>query len=332
MSFLREAARLKERCLYITLSESEEELRAVEDSHGWSLDGITILEMALAEEPRQADDYTLFHPAEVELTEAMSTLLREVDRVEPLRVVFDSLSEIRLLAQGSLHYRRQILALKQHFAGSGCTVMLLDDRTSEAGDTQLQSLAHAVVELEQLAPEYGAERRRLRIIELRGVKYRGGFHDYEITTGALVVYPRLIASEHLAGVTREHAKSGMPGLDEMLGGGLPRGGSCLFMGPPGTGKSTTSMQFALQSAERGEKAAVFVFDEAVSTVVARAESLRMPVAKHVGSGLLQLQQIDPAEMSPGEFVNEVRSAVAGGARVVVIDSRSSRTARSRPSW
>jgi circadian clock protein KaiC len=250
----------------------------------------------------------------------MDTLLAEVARVQPQRVVFDSLSEIRLLAQSSLRYRRQILALKHHFAGGGCTVLLLDDRTSEANDTQLQSLAHGVIELEQIAPLYGAERRRLRVVKLRGVRYRGGYHDYKITTGALVVFPRLIASEHRAEVTTANATSGIPGLDEMLGGGLPRGGSVLVMGPPGTGKSLISLQFALEAASRGEKSAVFAFDEAVSTVVARADSLGQPLRKYIDEGMVYLQQIDPAEMTPGELVQRVRDAVDGGARVVVIDS------------
>jgi circadian clock protein KaiC len=320
LSFLREAARSKERCLYITLSETEEELRSVAQSHGWSLDGITIFELNLAESQSSSDEYTLFNPAEVELSEAMDTLLAEVARIEPQRVVFDSLSEIRLLAQSSLRYRRQILALKQHFAGSGCTVLLLDDRTSEAGDTQLQSLAHGVIELEQQAPVYGAERRRMRVVKLRGVKYRGGFHDYKITTGALVVYPRLIASEHRSDVTQESVTSGIDGLDELLGGGLPRGGSALLMGPPGTGKSVISLQFVLSAASRGEKSAIFAFDEAISTILARSEGLDQPLRGHIDSGLVQLQQIDPAEMTPGEFVHEVRNAVERGARIVVIDS------------
>lgn len=321
MSFLREAARAKERCLYITLSESEEELRSVADSHGWSLEGVSIFEMKLAEEQTaSSDDYTLFHPAEVELSEAMDTLLAEVARVKPQRVVFDSLSEIRLLAQSSLRYRRQILALKQHFAGSGCTVLLLDDRTTEPGDTQLQSLAHGVIELEQLAPTYGAERRRLRVIKLRGVKYRGGFHDYKIATGELVVYPRLIASEHHDDIGRDSVRSGIQGLDDVLGGGLARGSSALLMGPPGTGKSLIATQFVLAAAQRGEKAAVFAFDEGVSTMLERADSLEMPLRQLAEDGLVRLQQVDPAEMSPGEFIFEVRRAVADGARVIVIDS------------
>jgi circadian clock protein KaiC len=320
LSFLMEAARAQERCLYITLSETEEELRAVAESHQWALDGITVFELKLAEDAKSSDEYTLFHPAEVELSEAMDTLLAEVERVKPVRVVFDSLSEIRLLAQSSLRYRRQILALKQHFAGSGCTVLLLDDRSSEVGDTHLQSLAHGVIELEQLAPLYGAERRRLRVIKLRGVKYRGGYHDYKISTGALVVYPRLIASEHRSEATTEHASSGVAAFDEMLGGGLPRGGSALVMGPPGTGKSVIAMQFVMAAAARGEKAAFFAFDEAVSTILVRAEGLGQPLRERIGDGLVHLQQVDPAEMSPGELVHEVSASVERGARLVVIDS------------
>lgn len=320
MSFLREGAKSKERCLYITLSETEEELRDVAESHGWSLDGIDVFEMNLAENRPADAEYTLFHPAEVELSEAMDTLLEEVARVKPTRVVFDSLSEIRLLAQSSLRYRRQILALKQHFAGSGCTVLLLDDGTTEAGDSQLQSLAHGVIELEQLAPIYGAERRRLRVIKLRGVKYRGGFHDYKITTGALVVYPRLVAAEHRNAPSLENAESGIAGLDAMLGGGLARGSSALIMGPAGTGKSVIGTHFALAAAARKEKAVMFVFDEATATLLRRADGLHLPLRKAVEDELIEIQQIDPAEMSPGELVNEVRRAVARGARTVVLDS------------
>ncbi len=321
LSFLIEGARNDERCLYITLSETEEELRSVATSHAWSLDGVTLFEMKLAEDRSStSDDYTLFNPAEIELTEAMDTLLAEVARVKPSRVVFDSLSEIRLLAQSSLRYRRQILALKHHFAGSGCTVLLLDDRTSESGDTQLQSLAHGVIELEQLAPAYGAERRRLRVVKLRGRKFRGGYHDYRIATGALLVYPRLIAAEHRTELTLENASSGVPGLDAILGGGIPRGGSALIMGPPGTGKSVIAIQFALAAAARGEKSVIFAFDEAITTITSRCNGLEMPLAEHTAAGLVQLFQVDPAEMSPGELVSAVRDSVDAGARVVVIDS------------
>jgi circadian clock protein KaiC len=199
-------------------------------------------------------------------------------------------------------------------------VLLLDDRTTEVGDTQLQSLAHGVIELEQLAPVYGAERRRLRIVKLRGARFRGGFHDYKIATGALIVYPRLVASEHRSSGTRENASSNIPGLDEILGGGLPRGGSGLVMGPPGTGKSIIAIQFAIAAAERGEKAAVFAFDEAVTTVLARADGLELPLRGHVESGTIQMHQIDPAEMSPGELIHQVRECVADGVRIIVIDS------------
>ena len=321
LRFLLAGAKAGERCLYITLSETEEELRSVAESHGWSLDGINVFENTLVDHaPTGEDEYTLFNPAEVELGQVMDTLLAEVARLKPARVVFDSLSEVRLLAQNALRYRRQILSLKKHFAGSGCTVLLLDDRTADEGDNQLLSLAHGVIDLEQRAPMFGGAKRRLRVVKLRGARFRGGYHDWAIETGQVNVYPRLVASEHRGGHEKEDVSSGVPALDALLGGGVPRGSSTLVIGPPGTGKSSIATQFMVAAANRGEKGAMFVFDESIETVTKRSDGLGLSIRKHVESGTIHLRQIDPAEMSPGELVAAIVEQVEAGARVVVIDS------------
>jgi circadian clock protein KaiC len=263
----------------------------------------------------------MFHPSEVELSETTKSVLTEVERTKPSRVVFDSLSEMRLLAQIPLRYRRQILALKQFFIGRQCTVLLLDDRTSEVSDLQLQSLAHGVVTLEQLAPEYGAERRRLRVVKMRGMRFRGGYHDFCIVPGGLVVYPRLIASEHRRPFETGQLKSGVEALDVLLGGGFDRGTSGLLMGPAGSGKSSIAIQYAHAAAERGERAVIFAFDESLTTLMARSAGLGANLQGHVEAGRLRVQQVDPAELSPGEFAHGVRRAAErDGAKVVVIDS------------
>lgn len=325
LRFLLEGAARGEPVLYVTLSETREELDGVARSHGWSLDGIQLLELVVSEESLDPDaQLTMFHPSEVELSETTRAVLAEVERTKPRRVVFDSLSEMRLLAQNPLRYRRQILALKQFFIGRSCTVLLLDDRTSEAADLQLQSIAHGVVSLEQLAPEYGAERRRLRVVKMRGVRYRGGYHDFTIEKGGLCVYPRLVAAQHHQVFIREPITSGVPELDALLGGGLDRGTSTLLMGPAGSGKSTIAAQYAAAAAARGEAAAIFTFDETVGTLLVRTAALGLPLQEHMDAGRLAVQQIDPAELSPGEFSHVVRRAVEPGdrpgARVVVIDS------------
>ena len=322
IEFLREGVRLGERCLYITLSESREELLAGAASHGWSMEGIEIFELIADEQELDGEqEITMYHPAEVELTETMRKVLDAVARVEPSRVVFDSLSELRLLAQSSLRYRRQILALKQFFTGRQTTVLLLDDLTSETSDLQLQSIAHGVITLEQLAPVYGAARRRLRIVKFRGTGYRGGFHDFSIEPEGVLVYPRLIAAEHGVGFTRERIASGVTALDALLGGGPDRGTSTLLMGPAGTGKSTIAVQYAVAAAARGEHAAIFAFDESVATLEARTAALGIKLNEGLKGGQVRVQQVDPAELSPGEFTYMVRQSVErDGARVVVIDS------------
>ena len=322
LQFLLEGARVGEPVLYVTLSETKEEMLSVADSHGWSLDGLEIYELVPpAESLKTETQYTIFHPSEVELGDTTNAVIEEVERIQPRRVVFDSLSEMRLLARDPLRYRRQILALKQFFAGRQCTVLLLDDRTSTDGDLQVQSIAHGVLMLEQLALDYGAERRRLRVIKLRGSRYRGGFHDFQILTGGREVYPRLVAADHRRAFAQESISSAVPELDELLGGGLDRGTSTLIMGPAGSGKSSIAAQFVACAARRGELAAAFIFDEGLGIHLARAAGLGNDMSDEVQSGRILAQQIDPAELSPGEFTHRVRQAVEqDGARVVVIDS------------
>ena len=322
LQFLLEGARRGEPVLYVTLSETEEELRAVAASHGWSLSGIHIHELTPTEEgPHYDEQYTMFHPSEVELSQTTQTILAEVERIKPALVVFDSLSEVRLLAGSALRYRRQILALKRYFAGRHCTVLLLDDLTSTDRDLQVQSIAHGVILLDQLNPEYGAERRRLRVVKYRGRAYRGGFHDYNIRRGGLDVFPRLVAAEHRQSALGEKLSSGVHELDTLLGGGIEQGTSTLIVGPPGTGKSSLAAQFVAAAAERGQHAAMFTFDESTRTLLARSASLGSNLQKHIDAGRVSIQPVDPAELSPGEFAHAIRAAVEQNqAAVVVIDS------------
>lgn len=326
LKYLLEGARLGEVGLYVTLSETRAELTAVAKSHGWSLDGLVLLELVAPEDELEPDNqYSMFQPSEVELNETTRNVLAEVDRIKPKRVVIDSLSEMRLLAQNPLRYRRQILAMKQFFIGRECTVFLIDDKTSQAEDLQLQSIAHGVVSLEQLSPEYGAERRRIRITKLRGRKYRGGYHDFVIARGGLDVFPRLVAAEHNRGQTRGLLKSGNAELDALMGGGLQYGTSAVLLGPAGSGKSTLAIQYARAASARGERAAIFTFDERLETILERTEGLGMDISEDIDSGRILIQPIDTAELSPGEFAHHVRSVAddAGGmpgARIVIIDS------------
>jgi circadian clock protein KaiC len=321
LQFLMTGAAAGETSLYLTLSETTEELRAVAKSHGWSLDGLSLFELPLPEGLGGDAENTLFHPSEVELAETTRILLAEVQRINPSRVVFDSLSEIRLLSQGALRYRRQILALKQFFVGRGCTTLLLDDRTSEPGDLQLQSLAHGVLSLEQLSPLYGADRRRMRVVKLRGVAFSGGFHDFALATGGIHLFPRLVAAEERSVSERVAILSGVPKLDQLAGGGLDGGTSTLLMGPAGTGKSTVAIQYVLSTAESGERALIFAFDESVETLMKRAAGLGMNLARHVEAGNVEIRRVDPAELTPGEFTHSVREAVEERqAKLIVIDS------------
>ena len=261
LQYLLEGVRQQEKALYITLSETKEELMEVAGSHGWSLEGITVVELsAIEDELLQESENTLFHPSEVELNRTTKLVLDEVEKTKPTRVVFDSLSEMRLLAETALRYRRQMLALKQFFAGRKITILLLDDRTGEDGDLQVQSIAHGVLCLEKLPLDYGVERRRMKVVKMRGMKFRGGYHDFIIEQGGLKVFPRLVAAEHHRGFTRESVSSGLPSLDALLGGGLDRGTSSLFIGPAGTGKSTLAMQYAMAMAGKGEHVVLYSFD------------------------------------------------------------------------
>lgn len=322
LQYLLEGIRKGERGLYVVLSETREELTAVARSHGWSLEGIEIVELESAGQALSADSQlTMYHPSEVELSETSQAVLDAVDRVKPSRVVFDSLSELRLLAQNSLRYRRQILAFKQFFIGKGCTVLLLDDRTAEGFDKQLQSIAHGVITLEQLSPIYGSERRRLRVMKYRGTRFRGGYHDFTIRMGGMVVFPRLVASEHGAEFDTSSLSSGVVALDTLLGGGLDRGTSTLLIGPAGSGKSTIAIQYASAAALRGDHSVVFMFDESVATMRRRMSSLGIHLTYGREKGQVQLHQLDPAEVSPGEFAQMVRDAVErDSAKVIVIDS------------
>jgi len=321
LQFLLEGHRRGERGVYVTLSETKEELEMVAASHGWSLEGIELFELTPADALRGDDQNTLFHPSEVELAETTKAVVDLCARVKPKRLVFDSLSEIRLLAQSPLRYRREVLSLKQHFAGRGCTVLLLDDLTGTAADGHLQSLAHGVLTLDKLVPLYGAQRRRLRVAKLRGVDFRGGYHDFVIERGGVVIFPRLVASEHKNDFERGVASSGMPALDAMLGGGLDRGTSALLLGPPGTGKSALATQWASAAATRGEKVFVYAFDESLATMEARSKSLGIDLPAHEKAGRIIVRQIDPAEVPPGQLTHQIRQAVeAEGARMVIIDS------------
>ena len=320
--FLMEGVRQGERVLYITLSETEEEIRAVGRSHGWSLDGIAVRELVPTQESLEPEEqYTMFHPSEVELSETTQRILSDIERIRPSRLVFDSLSELRLLAGNPLRYRRQILALKHYFSGQHCTVLLLDDLTGEGHDLQVQSIAHGVILLQQTTPEYGKQRRRLSILKYRGHDFRGGYHDYVIRRGGLEVFPRLVAAEHRGKPGLGIIASGIQGLDELLGGGLQRGSSTLVTGAAGTGKSTLAALYAHAAAEGGECATLLLFDENQRTLVARMHALGVDLQPHIDSRRMMIHQIDPAEWSPGEFSNAIRSAVdEHQSAILVIDS------------
>ena len=324
LQFLREGVRLGERALYITLSETREELAVVAASHGWSIDDFDIFEFDSASDVLgEGREQSILHPWEMELGETVRLIQEQVERVQPKRVVFDSLSEMRLLAQDSLRYRRQVLALKQFFAGRDTTVILVDDMTgSEAGkDAHLHSLAHGVVTLERLTLDFGAARRRLQVQKLRGVDFTAGFHDFTIRKGGLEIYPRLIASTHHATFLGEPTPSGVIELDRLIGGGPLRGTSTLITGPAGSGKTTIALQYLDAACRRGEKCTVYEFDERIGTLLTRAKAFDLDLQHHIDEGCLVIQQIDPAEISPGEFAFRVRSEVEErGSRMIVIDS------------
>ena len=323
LQFLLEGAKAGEKGLYITLSETERELRAGAASHGWSLDdNIEVFELLPPESLLDAEQQqSLLYSSDLELGETTKQIFEAVNRVRPDRVVLDSLSEIRLLAQSSLRYRRQILAIKHYFAQFNTTVLLLDDLTAEAADKTVHSVAHGVFRLEELAPAYGAERRRARVIKYRGVKFRGGYHDVSITTGGLNVFPRLVASEFRSTFARHKMSSGIPEFDQLLGGGVETGSSTLILGPAGTGKSLVTIMFAIAAIKRGEKAALFVFDEELGLLFSRMKGMGIDLEEMQRSGNLIVEQVDAAELSPGEFAHRVRRRVdEDQIKTVVIDS------------
>jgi circadian clock protein KaiC len=320
------AGRLQgERGLYVTLGETREELEEVAASHGWSLDAIDIVEIStgLTEQELKADDsYDVFHPSEIELGQVMQKLVDQASRVNPSRVVIDSLSEVRLLARDPLRYRRELLALKRSFVQRGATVLLLDAASADKiGDLQSNTLVHGVIHFEQALPLFGVKRRRMSVVKLRGVRFDDGYHDFRVETGGVKIYPRLVAAEHANGKHRGPVTSGLKELDDLLGGGLSWGTSTMVIGPAGAGKSTLAGQYVCCAAERGERVVIYTFDESPSTFVARSEGVGMKVTDKLRDGRMRIVQVDPGELAPGQFAHMVREAVdRDGARIVVIDS------------
>lgn len=323
INFLMAGEEAGERGLYVTLSETERELRAGAVSHGWEIgSGISIFEVVPPESLIEVDQQqSLLYSSDLELGETIRAILGAFEKIKPQRVVLDSLSEIRLLAQNSLRYRRQILALKHYFSRHSATVLLLDDMTSEATEKTVHSIAHGVIKLEELSPDYGAERRRLKVSKYRGRAYRGGYHDFTIRKGGVAVFPRLVSSEHHTRYARKQVSSNVPGLDALLGGGIDQGSSTLILGPAGTGKSLFALQFIVAAISRGEKAALFVFDEELGLLFDRVLNLGIDLEAMRDAGSLHIEQVDAAELSPGEFAHRVRGRVdAAQAKTIVIDS------------
>lgn len=323
LQFCADGLRRGETVLYVTLSESTEDLLAVAQSHNLAIENLQFFETLPDETDLKPEgQYSVFHPAEIELNDRMQMVIKEIDRVRPQRLVIDALSELRMLARDALRYRRQILSLKDYVSHRNCTTLLLDDRTTGTeGDLQLHSIVHGVISLEKLEREYGATRRQIEIMKLRGSSFREGFHDYLIQTGGVVVFPRLIAAESRTESKLETVPSGVAELDTLIGGGLERGTSTLIMGPAGCGKTTISVRWVVEAAERGENSAFFIFEEGAQTLMARAEGLGMNLKEHVKSGRIAIERIDPAAMSPGEFVHMVRMYITQkNVRVIVVDS------------
>jgi circadian clock protein KaiC len=323
LQFLLEGSKRGETGLYITLSETDQELRDSAASHGWSLEEpIEVFELVPPESLLDADQQqSLLYSSDLELGETTKAMFEAIERVKPSRIVLDSLSEIRLLAQSSLRYRRQILALKHYFARHGATVLMLDDLTTDTNDKTVHSVAHGVIRLEEMAPDYGAERRRLRVIKYRGQAFRGGYHDFIIAEGGIQAFPRLVAMEHKSGFKRDVLTSGITELNELLGGGIESGSSTLVLGPAGTGKSLLVLHFAVAAVQRGERAALFIFDEELGLLFDRVKAMGIDLEALCSTGNLLIEQVDAAELSPGEFSHKVRSCVdAQNIRTVVIDS------------
>lgn len=324
LQFLLEGVRRGERTLYITLSETKAELLKVARSHGWTLDAIPLFELSAIDSLVRPEAHTtVFHSSELELTKVSDLLLEEIRKTQPTRIVFDSLSEFRLMAETALRYRRQLLNLKQEFAKYRSTVLLLDDKMENkriGTDAHVWSLTHGVIELEQLSPDYGRSRRRLHVLKLRGARFREGYHDYTIETGGVRVFPRIGAAEYGTAFRHEPVSSGHKDLDDLLGGGLDRGTTTIIMGPTGAGKSTLTTQYATHMAQRREPSMIFAFDEIPSILLTRAAALGFDFAKHVESGVINIRHLDPAEVSPGEFGMRVRRGVEAGCKLVIIDS------------
>jgi circadian clock protein KaiC len=325
LQFVQDRLRAGERCLYVSLTETRKDLEDACRSHGWSLAGLELRDLTRSGAELEAESHaSVFHPADTELSDLIQAVRREVASVKPRHVVFDGLSELRLLSGEPLRYRRTLLSLKELFISNNVTALLLDDRSGAFGATQPESLVGGNIVLERLMPMYGRSRRRLSVTKVRGAHFREGYHDYEILTGGITVYPRLVASEHRDEFSVGLCSSGIENLDKMLCGGLSTGSTTLLLGPAGAGKSTISMQFVIEALRRGNKAAVYIFDEVRHILIERSEKLCLGKAggiqAFVDEGLLHIQQVDSAEMSPGAFAHEVRRAVESGTRVVVIDS------------
>ncbi len=321
LQFLRRGVMDGERGLYITLSETATELQTVAASHGWSLEGVEVFELISMEGLSPDAEQSILHPSEVELGETTRGVMAAVERLRPRRVVFDSLSEMRMLAQNPLRYRRQVLALKSFFAARNCTVLMLDDRSASQDDLQLHSIAHGVISLEQSVDQYGPERRHMRVLKMRGISFRGGEHDFNLMMGGLCVYPRLVAAEHRRNFESVIAASGNVDLDQLLGGGLPRGSNTLFTGPSGVGKTTTAIACVKAALDRGERATYYLFDEGLGTLLVRSRALGLGIDEYLDNGQLEIHPLDPAEVSPGQFANMVQSAVEDRkAQTIVIDS------------
>ncbi len=321
LQFLMAGASLGEACLYITLGETAVELRAAARSHGWDLAGIRIEEIIPNENILDPDQqYTIFHPSEIELGSTNQRILAAIEQHKPARVVLDSLSEMQVLAENPLRYRRQVLALKQYLAGRRCTTLFVDDRSAQHDGLQVRSVAHCVITLELQNQTYGTERRRIRIVKYRGVAFRGGAHDYTIGSDGLRVFPRLVAAETRQDSRRRSLSSGLAALDELTGGGLEEGMSTLISGPPGSGKSSLAAQFVDAATRRGEAAAMFLFEESRNNLLHRAGELGMQLDAAIAAQRLTVQQVDPAELTPGEFTHTVIDAADAGARIIVIDS------------
>jgi circadian clock protein KaiC len=322
LQFLMEGARRGDKVLYITMSESEDELKQIARAHGWSLDGVILYQYAPNGTTLSPEEqYSVFHPSDVEFQDTTQEILTQVKTINPARVVLDSLSEIRLLARDPLRYRRQVLALKQYFSNRDCTVLLLDDRTSSVHDIQLESIAHGVVLLETVPRDYGKTRRRMQVSKLRGSAYREGYHDFVIRKGGLQTFPRLVAGNDDLRAPKGTSSSGIAKLDALWGGGLDRGTAALFMGPAGSGKSSLAFAYAVEAARKGEVAVLFLFEELVSSACKRGAGLGLNARPFIDAGRFHIKKIDPSDLSPGEFIDQVRSAVEDlRAKVIVVDS------------